>query len=236
MKSFPPVLLAALLASCSPDAPPPAAKKPVLPADELQGMPAPAAPKPPPPAEKPKPIPVLVQEDVHAERVALPLEPKVEEPLEARSHLPAFSFRTMNHATVEVFVNGGRFSSTACLWSVFDTMQFDPDIPVPDWPPPCAKLAGTTRRLVDNGRGLAEVYIAPGDQIQPRIPHLKEGEHVLYVKARIGACKLYGAQRLYVGKPGAPYRFTEYCPIMDGESEGSSRFARTLWFEPVNEE
>jgi hypothetical protein len=138
----------------------------------------------------------------------------------------------MNHAEVEVSVNGARFSTTPCLWSVFDQIEFDPAIQIPDWPPPGARFAGTTMsRLVDNRAGVAEIYIARGDEIQPKIPHVQSGEHVLYVKGNVGKRALLGAVRLRVGKPGSPYRYVDYAPVMDEESENTSRFQRTLWFE-----
>jgi hypothetical protein len=73
------------------------------------------------------------------------------------------------------------------------------------------------------------VWIASGADV--KVPHLKNGEHVLYVKGNVGGAAMLGALRLYVGKPGQPYRYIVYSP-MDQESEAAMRFARTLWFEP----
>jgi hypothetical protein len=232
------VLLALALGSCSPDAPAPAPSKPLvsnLPAPEPPPSPLPARPAPSVAAPK-RPFPSDTP-DFHVE-VAIPLDPwkKDEEPLGLQIHLPAFSFRTMNHAQVEVFVNGDRLSTTPCLWSIGETIEFDPLIPPPNWPPPGAKFAGTTRRLVDNKAGIAEVYIARADEIQPPLAHLRDGEHVVYVKGNVGKRKLLGALRLSVGKAGSVYRYVEYAPVMDSESENTSRFQRTLWFERIKNE
>ena len=226
--------LVVALASCSPDAPAPAPPKPLV--SNLPQEPPPTLPpmtaapsvtphKPPCPRE---------DNDFHVD-LAIPLDPwkGEEEPLVRRIHLPAFSFRTMDHAQVEVLVNGARLSTTPCLWSIAETIEFDPLIPPPNWPPPGAKFAGTTRRLVDNKAGIAEVYIARADEIWPPLDHLRDGEHVLYVSGNVGKQRLLGALRLYVGNAGRPYRFVEYSPVMDAESENTSRFQRTLWFERI---
>jgi hypothetical protein len=215
-------VLALALASCSPDAPAPAAA-PMKPAAEA--VPAPEKPAPPVPAT-PSPKPMVEKKEEVGTRievpVAIPLEPKKEDPAPGQIYLPAFTFRTMDNAAVEVQINGVRLSTTPCPWSISDTIDFDPKIPVPQWPPSGAKLVGTTKRLLDNKQGSAELYAAPGE---------KEGEQILYVDGKIGDRLLRGALRLYVGTPGKTYRLIDYAPVMDVETEGASRFQRTLWFE-----
>jgi len=229
------LVLALALASCSPDAPAPAPPKPLV-----SNLPPPEPPMTLPPAvvpPVPKPPPTPREDlDFHVD-LAIPLDPwkGEEEPLVRQIHLPAFSFRTMNNAEVEVLVNGARLSTTPCLWSIVETIELDPLIPPPNWPPPGAKFAGTTRRLVDNKTGVAEVYIARADEIQPPLAHLRDGEHVLYVSGNVGKQRLLGALRLYVGSAGRPYRFVEYATVMDAESD-NSRFQRTLWFERIENE
>lgn len=218
------LVLALALASCTSERPEPVVKKSppmVAPAPEMNPPAPPPMAKPPPPPSPPEP-------EVLRVKVDLVLEPPPPRDTDtSRIYLPAFTIRTMNHQQVDVGVNGYKFSTTSCLWSVSEALSFDPKIPVPDWPPAKAKFVGTTK----SAKGQAEVYIAPGEDVNAA--HLKNGEHVLYVKGRIGGLELLGALRVYVGKPGLPYRYTNYSPVMDMESEGASQFARTMWFEPT---
>ena len=232
--------IAAALASCAPDVPPPAPKRtvPVIPVPEPQN---PISAPPPtamrlPEVRKPEPASEEPEKKVYRVNLSLPVQPPQEMPAERQTHLPAFIFRTMNHASVEVYVNGDRLANTSCLWSISSDIQFDRKIPITDWPPPGAKFAGTTKRMTDNGPGVAELWIASGERVRAGAPHLQEGEHVLYVKGSLSGCEILGALRLYVGKPSLPYRFTDYHPIMDMESEEASRLQRTLWFELAREE
>jgi hypothetical protein len=190
-------------------------------------------PERPPEVRKPEPP---SEEKVYRVNLSLPVQPRQEVPAERQTHLPAFTFRTMNHASVDVFVNGARLATTSCLWAISDSLEFDRKIPIGEWPPPGAKFAGTTKRMTDSGPGVAELWIAPGETVRVAAPHLQEGEQVLYVKGRVGGGDILGALRLYVGRPALPYRYTDYNPVMDMESEGASRLQRTLWFEPVLEE
>ena len=63
----------------------------------------------------------------------------------ASVHLPAFTFRTMDHGKAKVFLNGKELNETACLWTVTDALEFDPKIQVATWPPESARLVGSTR-------------------------------------------------------------------------------------------
>jgi hypothetical protein len=224
------------LASCTPAPPEPVVakklppktapapeKKPAAP-EPAAVTPAPVPPAPVPPAPKPPPPPVSKPD---SELVLKPAPSQETDP--DKIHLPAFTIRTMDHAKVDVGVNGYLVSTTSCLWSVREGLEFDPKIPVPEWPPAGAKYVGVSR----TGAHEAEVYIAPGADVN--LPHLKNGEHVLYVKGKVGGAPLLGALRLYVGRPGNPYRYIVYNP-MDLESEAAMRFSRTLWFESTKTE
>lgn len=228
------LILALALASCSSEPPEPVVVKKSPPkmaaAPSPVPLPAPPPPEPalPPPPAVPKPPPPP-EPKVFRANVELVLEaaPPQENTDPGRIYLPAFTIRTMDHEKVDVGVNGYRFSMTSCLWAVHQGLEFDPKIRVPVWPPAGAKYVGATRKGEDH----AEVYIAAGEDANAA--HLKNGEHVLYVKGRIGFLPMLGALRLYVGKPGQPYRYTNYNPAMNMESEEASKFARTMWFEPT---
>lgn len=243
-------LMVFLLASCGPGAsPPPSATgqkrfqlanrgPDLVPEDAPSPQPAPIAlaPKPSTGATFPD---RSSDDNAHHVTLNLTLDPKAtrQEDLPTfQKPLPAFTFRTMDHSHVDVRVNGQRIGSTSCLWSIAASIQFDPKIPVSSWPPPRAKFIGSTKRMSENGGGVAELWIAGGDGVRADLPHLLGGEHVLYVKGHIAGCVLLGGLRLYVGKPDLSYRFTDYNPVMDMESDGASQFLRTLWFEPVREE
>jgi hypothetical protein len=206
-------LLPALLAllACAPNEEPPRAPaeapkvvlqaKPSAPAPQPPAAtPAPSAP--PAPAASPKPLPRR-------------------ESRRAEVHLPAFTFRTMDHRHAKVFLNGEELSETPCLWTITETIEFDPSIPVAIWPPEKARYAGATTHP-ENPAWKAEVYIgdAPAD------------EAVVFVDASIQGRSLRGALRLRV----PDYRWIHYDPLVAPDGEDASRLQRTLWLERTKNE
>jgi hypothetical protein len=218
------VLLA--LASCSAEPPEPVAVKKSPP--KMTPAQEPPPPAPPPPLPTPPPAPPEPEPKVYRANVELVLDPPPPSPQATepdRIYLPAFTIRTMDHVVVDVHVNGNRESTTSFLWGVSENLVFDPKIPVSEWPPAGATYVGETRR---KNVGEAEVWIAT----ESSAVHVRPGEHVLYVKGAIRSVKLLGALRLYVGKLGQPYRYTNYNAVLNIESEEGIRFARSIWFEP----
>jgi len=218
-----------LISACSPEAPPaPAPKRLVkMTPDEPPPPPAPAMnppappPKPPTPPEPPKkppppppePAPVVV-----ARRTGPP----------ADVHLPAFTFRTMEPGTPKIAINGELLGNAPCLWTITNTIEFDPAISVLAWPPENATLIGTTESKERAFRGSkAEVYLARSAGLRERFPHLKEGESVLFVSARLDGVPFQGALRLFV----EGHHFIDYTPLVNPEGDDASRLLRTFWFE-----
>jgi len=193
-------------------------------------MPAPAAPAPipapptPPPA--PQPPPAAAPEPAPAPKPRPRRETRV-----AEVHLPAFSFRTMDHRRAKVFMNGEELSETTCLWTITETIEFDPAIPVASWPPEKARYAGSTQHP-QNPDWKAEIYIADAGSLVPRIADARADEAVVYVDASIQGRSLRGALRLRV----PDYRWINYDPLVAPDGEEASRLQRTLWLERTKNE
>ena len=146
-------------------------------------------------------------------------------------HLPAFTFRTMDHKNVTVQLNGADYSTTPCLWSVTRNLQFmKPPLPAA-WPPEGGRFVASSQHP-DDPASKAEVYVLSDPDVLKKIPNLRKGECVLAVKGSLGGTAVQGGLLLYV--PG--YRWTNYTPLADAEGEDASRFLRTLWFERISDE
>jgi hypothetical protein len=222
--------LLALLACAPKDAPPP----PPTAAPKV-GM-APAAPPPAPP-EKPTapaaPAPVAVPAPVAPVPAPQPAAPPAAKPRPrqeeaiAEVHLPAFTFRTMDHRAAKVVLNGEELNATPCLWSVTEKIDFDPKIRVDAWPPEGARFIGSTEHR-EHSDWRAELYIADAKTL----PALKDGECLLYVDATIRGRGQRGALRLRVDD----YHYVNYTPLVNPEGEEASRLLRTIWFERTKSE
>jgi hypothetical protein len=152
--------------------------------------------------------------------------PSVRPQAPAELHLPAFTFRTMDHQAVKVFVNGMELSQTPCLWSITELIEFDPKIQVDEWPPQGARFAGSTQdREIPAHK--AEIYIGEGKPLVAKLPHIKPDESIVYVNASIGGRKLQGALRLRL----EGYHYIDYTPLVDPEGEEARRLLRSIWFE-----
>jgi hypothetical protein len=149
----------------------------------------------------------------------------------AQVHLPAFTFRTMDHRAAKVLLNGEELNEAPCLWTVTETIEFDPKITVASWPPQKARYAGSTRHP-QNPSWTAELYIGDAGSAVPKIADAQADEFVIYVDASIQDRPLRGALRLRV--PG--YRWISYDPLIAPDSEDASRFQRTLWLERTKNE
>lgn len=211
------LIAASMLAACSPSEPPPVTP-PKPPA-------APAAPEPPTPPKPPEP-PVVMDAPRPKPPAPPPAPPPPFRPYDdipkspARIHLPAFTFRTMDHQRVKVRMNGEDFSTTPCLWAVTDAMPFDPRIPVAAWPPEGARYVGSTQHR-EHDAWKAEVYLAEAGD-----------ESLLFVRGEFDGRVHQGALRLSL----AGYRFIVYTPLVNPEGEEASRLLRSFWFEKVRSE
>lgn len=164
-----------------------------------------------------------------------------EDPAAPPPRTASFTLRTMDHLRADVFVNGERYSETVCLWSLSLSDDFDPRIPVPEWPPKEARWAGSKTGRDQEGEVTSriEILIEGGlhdDRGQERLkkdfPHLAPGEQVLYVKASIKGTERCGALRLKLaGADGSIYRYTDFTPILSEEDENAARFRNSVWFE-----
>lgn len=217
------------LAACSPEVPPSPAK--------------PAPVKPPPAAMAPPAAAPTTTEPLAKEIMELPSRPPVKPapavepaprpssrnvrtPLPGEIYLPSFTFRTMDHSHAKVTLNGEELSTTPCLWAITESIEFDPKIPVPEWPPPGAKFIGSTQSP-ESASSKAELYLSDDRSLAAKFPHLAPDECVLYVKGPVRSRELQGALRLQV----EGHRYTVYTPLVDPEGELASKFLRTLWFE-----
>jgi hypothetical protein len=217
------------LAACSPELPPSPVK--------------PVPVKTPPPAMAPSPATPATSEPLVKEIMELPPRPpakpapavelaprpssrSIRTPTPGQIYLPSFTFRTLDHAHVNVTLNGEELSTTPCLWTIAESIAFDPKISVPDWPPSDAKFIGTTQSP-EAPSGRAELYLSDDKSLAVRFPHLAPDECVLYVRGTLGSHAIQGALRLLV----EGYRYTVYTPLVDPEGELASKFLRTLWFE-----
>jgi hypothetical protein len=131
----------------------------------------------------------------------------------------------MDHQAAKVWLNGVEAGATPCLWTVTESLEFDPKIPIGQWPPEGARFVGSTqdREIPDHK---AELYI--GAKLPPRAP----GECVVYVSASIGGRPFQGAMRLRVDG----CHDVDYTPLVNPEGEEASRFLRTIWFERTQNE
>jgi len=146
-------------------------------------------------------------------------------------HLPAFTFRTMDGASVQVQINGEDLSTTPCLWSITQKLKFT-DAAVPkDWPPAGGRFIGTTQHP-DDPESKAELYLLDKPEILQKIPKLRKGECVLAVRGMIRQVPVQGSLLLYL----RGYRFTDFVPLINPEGDYASRFHRTLWFERMPDE
>jgi hypothetical protein len=146
-------------------------------------------------------------------------------------HLPAFTFRTMDHQAVKVKVNGKELNSTPCLWSITGGIEFDPKIAVDKWPPEEARLVGTAQHP-ESPAFKAELYIGEGRRHAAKVKDLLPNDSVLYVKGMIGGREIQGAVRLRVDG----YRSIDYTPLEDPDGEHARGFLRTIWFERTPDE
>jgi hypothetical protein len=226
------------LASCAPDEPPPVAKVPAKPAVAPKPPePKPSGPKPPEPSPSPaKPVapPAPLSEPPRPKPLEEPPAPVTPRPNRSRStpgaqvYLPAFTFRGVDGEVI-VQINGEVLSSTPCLWSIADAMEFDPKIRVDGWPPEGAVLIGSTSHP---DKGSAEVYLDQQEGLSTRYPHLRKGEAILYVNGTVGGRAVRGALRLFV----EGYKYVVYTPLVSPESAEASRFLRSIWLDRKSNE
>jgi hypothetical protein len=147
----------------------------------------------------------------------------------------------MDHEKADVFINGHKYAPTPYLWSVTLNTVFDPKVPVEAWPPADAVYVGTAKRHTEDGVYVStvELWVAGGkyDEAFPgyrrRYPHLVDGEHLFFVKAKFFSFTRQGALRVrVVGSDGALYRWVDYRPTSLTEDSDAERiFRRALWFE-----
>jgi hypothetical protein len=198
------------------------------------------APKPEPTAaaaDRPTPPPLEEFARVPRRPAVLPppAPPRPKEPLRDESIpvtlLPAFTFRTMDRKEVRVQINGADLSTTPCLWTITrDLKSTDAAVPAGS-PPEGSRFVGSTQSP-DDPESKAELYVLSDREALAKIPKLRWGECVLYVRGVIGRVSVQGALLLYI--PG--YRYTDYTPLVDPEGEEASRNLRTLWFERIPSE
>jgi hypothetical protein len=189
------------------------------------------------PAE-PAPVPQAPSHEKTPAYVPPPLRPWLREPAPSTA---CFTFRTMDHLKSYVIINGERVTETSCLWAYSLAYEFDPKIPVTDWPPKTAGFAGAASTKDERGRIASTIEIAVEgglydlagrDRLKKAYPHLESGEQVLYVNAEIFGQIHRGALRLkLVGEDGTNYRYTNFTPIQSMEEENASLFARSVWFQ-----
>ncbi len=229
-------LLPALLAllACGPKDEPhrPPADAPKVTLQPKPVLPAPAPPIPAPaPVPAPPTLPAAPQPAPAPEPSPAPKSRPRRESRVAEVHLPAFSFRTMDHRSAKVFMNGEELSETTCLWTITETIEFDPAIPVASWPPEKARYAGSTRHP-QNPDWKAEVYIADAGSLVPKLADARPDEAVVFVDASIQGRSLRGALRLRV----PDYHWINYDPLVAPDGEEASRLQRTLWLERTKNE
>jgi hypothetical protein len=142
-------------------------------------------------------------------------------------HLPAFTFRTMDHAQIKVELNGEPLSTTPCLWSITEAIAFDKDLELPkDDPKVGAKFVGSTE-LEGKPPSKVDVYVLTNPAQLGKYPVLRKDEFVVIVDGTIGVRPVLGALRVRV----EGYRYTDYTPLGNPEGDDASRFLRTIWFE-----
>jgi hypothetical protein len=137
----------------------------------------------------------------------------------------------MDHRAAKVFLNGEELNEAPCLWTITETIEFDPDIPVASWPPEPARYAGSTQHP-EHKDWNAEIYIGDIGKAAPKIADAQPGESVLYVNASIQGRSLRGALRLRV----PDYRWINYDPVVSPDGDEASRLLRTLWLERTKNE
>ncbi|HLY12621.1 MAG TPA: hypothetical protein VKW04_25175 [Planctomycetota bacterium] len=216
------LLVAALVAlgACSREESPAPARGPAM----TDAPPVPVGEAAPLSLKKPAPAPEPA--------LASPVRPKrpapAQEPAPGEIHLPAFTFRTMDHREIPVQLNGEDLSTTPCLWSITPSLKFT-ETPLPAGSPPeGSRYIGTSQHPEDAG-SKAELYVISAPELLAKIPKLRKGECVLVVKGVIGHVPVQGGLLLYV----SGYRFTDYTPLVDPEGDQASRNLRTLWFERI---
>jgi len=162
--------------------------------------------------------------------LVFPAAPKKdEEPAEI--HLPAFTFRTMDHKEAKVELNGEPQSTTPCLWSISMKTQGDPTLSIPgDWPPAGARFIATTRHP-DDPDSKADVWVIDKPEPLQKLGVVRAGECVLLYRGTLAKITVQGALRLRV----ADYRFTDFAPLDNPEGDNASKFLRTLWFERMDD-
>lgn len=193
----------------------------VLPASAPPAMSEPRQAPPSPPSTPS--TPPTQQEPRPRERVVR----TGDEPWDAPTlRLPSFLIKTMDHARVEVTMDGVRRGTTTLEWTPEDLVA-KPATEVGVWPPPGAVPCASIRGQVSYG---AELWIAGGLH-QPRLPG---GEQILYCRLSSPLASVAASMRLRLqGPDGRVYRYVEFTPVEPGaESDLAIRFARTLWFEP----
>jgi hypothetical protein len=222
MKCFP-LLVFLTLAACSPEpattppSPAPApelVKAPLPPVDEVAGL----------PRKKPAPSP----ERGMAARPQ-PKPAKDEEPTEI--HLPAFTFRTMDHKEAKVELNGEPMSTTPCLWSISRNLKGDEKITLDgQWPPTGGRFIATTKSP-DDPDSKADLWVIDKPELLEKLGVGRAGECVLVVRGMIRKIEFSAALRLRVYN----YRFTDFTPLDNPEGDTASKFLRTLWFERIDD-
>ena len=226
--------LIALLAlvSCSPSEPPPTAAAPrkTAPVPAPPPPPVPPAPEPTPPPPPPPPPPPAPVTEASPEKMIEELKRKRTPPqvplargLAGDIHLPSFTFRSLSDGP-GIQINGELLGRAPCLWTVTNALEFDPKIPVTPWPPEGAEKIGTTS---NPETGSAELWLDQSDGLARRLPHLRDGESVLYVDGTLGGKKVRGALRLFM----EGYKSVVYTPLVDPEGEETSRYLRTIWID-----
>ena len=142
-------------------------------------------------------------------------------------HLPAFTFRTMDRAEIQVELNGEPLSATPCLWTITEAIAFDKNLELPkDDPKAGAKFVGSTE-LEGNPPSKVDVYVLTNPAHLGKYPSLRKDEFVVIVDGTIGTQTVLGALRVRV----EGYRYTDYTPLGNPEGDDASRFLRTIWFE-----
>jgi len=195
------------------------------------GDPGPASSRPPAPVEEATQLPLRKSPPDAAKQMALDARNKPKaapaDPAPGVIHLPAFTFRTMDRAEIKVELNGEPLSTTPCLWSITEAIEFDKNLELPkDDPKAGAKFVGSTE-LEGKPPSKVDVYVLTNPAQLGKYPSLRKDEILVIVDGMIGIHAVLGALRLRV----EGYRYTDYTPLGNPEGDDASRFLRTIWFE-----
>lgn len=180
----------------------------------------------PPPVEEIARLPMKKPTPVHVPPKPAP-PPQDDEP--AAIHLPAFTFRTMDHKEAKVELGGQPQSTTPCLWSISSKPLGGETFNLEGWPPAGARFIATTK-LPDDPDSKADLYVIDKPDELQKLKIVRPGECLLAWRGMIGKVAIQGALRLRVEN----YRFTDFAPLDNPEGDNASKFLRTLWFERMN--